>query len=199
LKTYRGLAWADSDNKLAQVFDWVSDLDVALPYVAGRFVCVQAGGACGQWPAALAEHFKRVITFEPVVENYECLAANVPDNVEHYNAAVGNSLAPVTMVRDDFEQGNAGAWYAVPGGSTEVIAIDSLILDACDFIQLDVEGFECEALRGAEETLRKYRPVVMVEEKPLPHAPDPFGARLFLENLGYSEVSRAHRDVVFTC
>lgn len=44
--------WPDSDKKLIQVFDWVRDIDYIMTFVPEdrRRVCIQAGGAMGQWP-----------------------------------------------------------------------------------------------------------------------------------------------------
>ena len=49
------------------------------------------------------------------------------------------------------------------GEEVEVITIDSLKLSACDFIKVDVEGMELPVLQGAAENLRKYRPILYVE------------------------------------
>lgn len=35
-----------------------------------------------------------------------------------------------------------------------------------DFIKLDCEGYEYFALRGGEATIRQWRPVIIVEQKP---------------------------------
>ena len=50
-------------------------------------------------------------------------------------------------------------------GPIPVMRIDDLGLTACDLICLDVEGYELMALAGAIDTIRRYRPVVMVEDK----------------------------------
>ena len=94
---------------------------------------------------------------------------------------------------------NFGAGYPVPArnGSRSVM-IDDLNLWACDLIQLDVEGFEHKALKGAEHTIRRFRPTIVLEEKDLPHLDGPKTmARSWLSQFGYQEVDRVHRDVIF--
>ena len=44
-----------------------------------------------------------------------------------------------------------------------MLTIDSLKLNACDMIQLDVEGFEQFAISGAIETIKKFKPVIIAE------------------------------------
>ena len=46
---------------------------------------------------------------------------------------------------------------------TPTIIIDNLNLPGCDLIQLDIEGYELKALKGAIETIKKYKPVICVE------------------------------------
>lgn len=43
------------------------------------------------------------------------------------------------------------------------VTIDSMELPEVKFIKLDVEGYECEALNGAKECIRKHRPYIWVE------------------------------------
>ena len=47
-----------------------------------------------------------------------------------------------------------------------MVTLDSFDLQDVDFIKLDCEGYELFALRGAEETLKRCRPCVIVEQKP---------------------------------
>jgi len=47
--------------------------------------------------------------------------------------------------------------------STETISIDSLNLTGCDFMKIDVEGFEYAVVLGAIKTIMKYKPVIFYE------------------------------------
>lgn len=194
--------WPEHDEKLMQVNDWVSDLDLALEFVAGNSIAVQAGGACGVWPAYLAKRFKEVFTFEPVRSNYECLEQNVKHlhNVIAAKMGLSDDGKPIKLSLDKTELNNCGAFYAGNSGlEAPTTTIDDLELKACDLISLDLEGYEDKALIGAEYTLKRFKPVVMIEEKPLPHLQpnEHLKARKHLESIGYKEAFQIHRDVVF--
>jgi FkbM family methyltransferase len=45
----------------------------------------------------------------------------------------------------------------------ETRTLDSLDLPGADFVKIDIEGHELEALRGAAEKLKRYRPFLFVE------------------------------------
>lgn len=45
----------------------------------------------------------------------------------------------------------------------KIIALDSLKLPRLDFLKLDVEGFEIQALEGSIDTIKKYRPWLWIE------------------------------------
>ncbi|HEY0330658.1 MAG TPA: FkbM family methyltransferase [Rhodopseudomonas sp.] len=47
---------------------------------------------------------------------------------------------------------------------TKMLCIDGLALPRLDFIKIDIEGMEIEALTGAEASLRQFRPQLMIEK-----------------------------------
>lgn len=196
------LKWPADDKKLRLVNDWVGDIDQIMEFVTDRSVAVQAGGACGIWPARLACDFEQVYTAEPNQDNYAVLKKNIRafHNISHCRAGLGDKQGFGSLKRDAFEDGNAGAWYLSEGKDFPIVTIDSMFLDSCGLIMLDVEGFELEALRGAEKTLKEFNPVVVVEAKQLPHMDKSANAAgKYLESLGYKQVAKFHNDVVFKC
>lgn len=194
------------DKKLRQVDSWVADLDVAMKYVKDKRVAVQAGGAYGVWPYALADRgFEWVYTFEPDHLNFACLVrnCNVWANVIAMRAALGAHTGTVQVMRDEFEADNAGAGYVSvdpPPAGVPLLRLDDLRLKHCDLLCLDVEGFEYWALLGARGTIVRCKPVVMVEAKELPQMRgfhvNAQTAIEWLEAGGYKVVERVHRDVV---
>jgi FkbM family methyltransferase len=46
---------------------------------------------------------------------------------------------------------------------TPMVSIDGFNLSRLDFIKLDVEGMEIDALRGAEKSLRRFKPQLLIE------------------------------------
>lgn len=127
-------------------------------------VCVQAGGNCGLYPRLLSEHFKRVYTFEPDYLNFHCLVNNCQkQNIFKMQAALGSSFKLVDL--DIYSMKNVGLHQVIKNksGFIPMVTLDSFSLDACDFIQLDVEEYEYDVLKGAENTIRKYKPVISVE------------------------------------
>lgn len=192
-----GFWWpADDDWCWRVIHQELPDLDAALAYATGRKVAVQAGGNVGVWAAHLAAMFDYVETAEPDADNYECLIQNVPDNVRHRQAGFGAVAGTIGL---DRETGNAGAHHLGGDGVVPIITIDSLGLDACDLIVLDVEGFEPLALRGAEQTIAKFSPVVMFEEKGLSeryYGISRGTAEHWLSTLGYHVADRRRADVI---
>lgn len=187
----------DDDHCWKRLPAEVGDIELAMPYVLKHDLVLQAGGNVGIWPALLAKKFTKVVSFEPSPDNYECLVKNVPDNVEHHMAGLGAEASSVSLVK---WPGNAGAHYISPDMKDEgisIVTIDSLNLPACDLIILDIEGFELFAFQGATETIAKFSPVIMFEEKGLSEqyykTPDQ-GATKYLETLGYVLKKRIHRD-----
>lgn len=175
------------------------DLDEAIGLCADTRIAVQAGGNCGVFPRYLATKFTAVYTFEPENENFACLVNNAPaTNIMKLQAAVGDKFtSPMGLM---YHEKNSGGHFVTHKGMIPVIAVDNLCLSACDLLQLDIEGYELFALRGAQSTIIRHSPVIMIEHKK--HA-ERYGAKPddvldYLKSLGYIERKRVRRDIIFT-
>ena len=160
-------------------------------------VAIDGGAHVGSWSIKMAEFFSEVHAFEPDSQNFSCLEMNIHglENVKAYNKAIGDSPC-----RRSLKEGtNSGSGYLVDGEDFEVITVDSLNLTGLSFLKLDIEGYEPFAIEGAKETIEKYSPVVLVEQKDITAR---YGLHFMeagkrLEKLGYSLVERVNNDFIY--
>jgi FkbM family methyltransferase len=185
------------------IFNQLDCIDTVLRHVTDFSLCMQAGGHCGLWPINLATKFGTVFTCEPHPLNFKALEENVRDysNIVTFNCAVGDRAEGLCMMLDEQEKHNCGAFRVLPGRKGDIVQrrIDDLGLPNCGLIYLDVEGFEEFALRGAEQTIRKFRPVIAIEAKELAQhygKSNASGAR-YIKSLGYKEAARIDNDVIY--
>ena len=177
----------------------VEDADKVMAHCQKRRTVIQAGGNIGMWPMRLSSQFAKVITAEPDETNFTCLLKNIEGlpNIEAHNVAFGDSF---TTGKINVNQiGNMGALSVVPGDKFHIVPIDSLNVETCDLLQLDVEGYELFALSGAVDTIKRSYPVVCIELNGLSknYGHKDGDVLNFLRSLGYIKAQIIHRDVVF--
>ena len=129
-----------------------------------------------------ASRAKAVVCFEPNTQNHKRLMENLMlngiKNVEVRKVGVGSRCETRTMAGSPLMPGGA----SVDGKTVEgllragvetvveeipIVTLDEEIpqasLSAPDFIKIDIEGWGIEALRGAGNTLKLYRPTLFLE------------------------------------
>lgn len=128
---------------------------------------LDVGGHIGTMCLPLSMLYDKVHTFEPCDTNYQLLTHNIlandVNNVVAHNVAVSNNLGKVSVFRHYYH--NSGC-YAVKDdseGSVDCITLDSLQIEDVDFLKIDVQGKESQVIEGAIETIRKYKPFMMIE------------------------------------
>ncbi len=139
----------------------------SLQHTKSKRVALDIGANVGLWSRDLVKHFDQVIAFEPVAMFRECLVRNVTSaNLTVESIALGDRQGLIKMV---ITEGNTGHTHVDPnaiGGDTEIKRLDSLNLPVVDYIKIDCEGFEYRVLQGAEQTIKRCRPVIVIEQKP---------------------------------
>lgn len=197
-----GNLWVpDGDTYFAPIFKGgdvfeLGNLLAGLQEVTQWGCAVDGGAHVGSWTRYLATKFDRVFAFEPQPQNFECLVANTGEfpNVRRFRNALGDVFAEVGLDPGN----NTGCWHVGEGDGVAMVQLDLLNIVNLGYLKLDVEGYEWHALMGGLSTLNRCRPVVQIEEKKLPHSYNAPTARELLEGIGYREVARAGRDVIFT-
>lgn len=137
----------------------------------GMWVC-DIGANIGAFTLPLSKRVEeqgRVIAFEPQPAVFHLLHANCErnkvKNAVLFNAAAGAESGKAHVPDVDYEEERNLGGISLTDEGTEVplITIDSLNLPRCDFMKIDVEGYEAEVLKGATRTLEFQRPILYVE------------------------------------
>lgn len=133
-------------------------------------VFLDVGAAFGSWSLPALMQGANVIAFEPQPIIAMCAIENVRLNswetrFEMINAVVwGNdtSLVPYNFFTiSSFDQ-FVGESYVEPV-YIHSVTLDSMNLDRIDLIKIDVEGAEKEVLKGAQKTLKRLHPTIILE------------------------------------
>ena len=95
------------------------------------------------------------------------LALNALTNVHAHQFAVGRESGTVRVPLLDYDSlGNFGGLSLLgqtQGEAVSVVTIDQFDFTACHLIKIDVEGMESDVISGAEQTIRRLRPTLYVE------------------------------------
>lgn len=122
-------------------------------------------------PSSSQEVSGKIYAFEPVCENYIlarlCVKANQLDNVILMNSALSESLSSLLIdtAQSDGRHAGGGSSTSDHGEICAAIDIDRLQIDDLVLIQLDVEGHELSALKGARHAIKCSRSVIAIEDK----------------------------------
>lgn len=177
MKEWGGWFLPDGENHLV---DWMravghvengrytyqfNKLSAALPFIKQFRHAIDVGGHVGLWSFYLAGMFNAVTAFEPVAAHRECWVRNVTSpnaNLCHY--ALGDKAGHVTLHTGPSSSGDT---FIKTGGehSAEMRTIDSFCFEQVDFLKIDVEGYEAFCIKGAEKTIRRDKPCIVVEQK----------------------------------
>ena len=126
------------------------------------------GANVGLWSRDLVDNFVKVVAFEPVAVFRECLEKNVSGaNFFISPLALGDHDTQATMI---ITEGNSGHSHLDPAtlgtGDVQVVKLDNLNMEDVDYIKIDCEGYEYRVLQGAEQTVKRCRPIMVIEQKP---------------------------------
>ena len=149
------------------------NLVAIMAHVTKRTLAVDVGSHMGMNSMAYAQIFDRVVAFEPQTRLYrqglKHTRLNDIANVEHHNCALGARPEVRGITCEPFQDPDLGndGMYRLTRPKKKLPRVNVRTLDSFrlspDFIKIDVEGFEKMVLEGASETLRRSRPVLLVE------------------------------------
>lgn len=163
----------------AQDADWfmkqqVETYDVLLEQSGN--IAIDVGAGVGSYSLRLAKRFKQVYAFEPNPDIRRFLRMNVnkntvlnvrvmPDAVSDKSGKAEMRLSPgtpsgATIASKHYSWVKFESSIIVP-----TLALDDYFLgkDKVDLIKIDAEGHELAVLKGAEQIIREYHPLMSVE------------------------------------
>lgn len=109
----------------------------------------------------------RITCVEPSPENLKELYANIASNdwsnVTVHECAVGNNTGKVGL-----RSGVNSGVVALEEGvfQSTVRPLDELVPERCDFLKIDVDGYEWLVLQGARKVIERDRPILFLEYHP---------------------------------
>ncbi len=186
-----------------RVFYEIDLLEYAAQLVKGPnkpdSLAIDAGANIGNhsifFQSFIVEH---LIAVEPNPDTLPILKSNLEKNIQHYTIyenGLGESFGQGSIILPDCDKGNKGmAQIGLGEGEIQVITLDALVKDWQDknnlnghvaLIKIDVEGMELAVLKGAVETLKKYRPHLLIEATTPPKLEE---FKEFLSEFGYGPI-----------
>jgi len=134
---------------------------------------VDIGANVGVYAIAVKERFPsaRVLAFEPARETFATLQSNVAEyeGIDLVNAAVGESnstkdlLVGHNILLNNLEdtQGSEMKTDPIRRETIKVEKLDNYVDFEADLVKLDIEGYEEQALRGAQQVIAENRPIIL--------------------------------------
>jgi len=168
--------------------------------IVNKNIALDIGAHVGIWSKRLAYEFTKVIAFEPIPQHIECWETNVLEkNASLNKVAISDRAGTATMKYINYFTGMSTLHYNAEEMEIEFkkltkkkviqtpkdISVNTKTIDSydfhnVDFIKMDVESHELEALKGAEKTIRKFKPPIYIEIVNK-------DAYIFLTELGYRQ------------
>jgi len=141
-------------------------------FIKPGWVVVEVGANIGTHTVPIARRASIVYAFEPQRRVYNVLCGNLAlngiDNVETFRVAGGEKRERREVPVLDFDVENSpGSWGLSSEGNTAENVMDYVdivpINIGCDFMKIDVEGWEIEVLKGSRPLIDKHKPALYVE------------------------------------
>ena len=148
-------------------------------YVKKGMTVFDIGASSGVHGLRMANQVKKdgmVYAFEPSDWMYDYFERNLFLNrdIVHWHNVILEKIALTNFDGTDFfestEHGKIGRAIDEPKIQTQFMTMDSYVergmIKKLDFIKIDTDGFEAKIFEGGEKTLRKFKPVMIVEFRP---------------------------------
>ena len=140
---------------------------------------IDIGSNIGLFSLAICKNinFNTINLFEPAKDyfDYSKELLKKYDNIDYHNIALGNKEDNGVLFKNPGENIGWNTLYTKdPMQNNNFInkmikekvlikKLDNYNFKNIDFIKIDVEGYECEVLKGAMDTIKKFKPYIFIE------------------------------------
>jgi len=127
-------------------------------------IVFDCGSAEGIFPLLIHNNCKKVYAFEPLIDYQKGLKktfSNI-DNVYLVNEALGNMVGSIGFVQSGIQSSIS---KDISENSVAINTIDNFCnLNSCEvnYIKADIEGYEIELIKGAKESIKKFKPKIAI-------------------------------------
>ena len=153
--------------------------DIIDKYLNKNSIAIEGGSHIGTISIKLAKTCKKIYCFEPIKNTFDLLSFNMINNCsvnkyKLFNKGLGeinkNEYIQWISPESACSSGLTNNLYSVNNNEIikdkikiSIITIDSLRLNQLDYIKLDVEGYEENIIKGGINTIKKYKPIIILE------------------------------------
>jgi FkbM family methyltransferase len=137
-------------------------------------ILLDIGTAEGLFPLMVVDKCSHIYMIEPSTSFYGCLQNTFEaysDKVTIWNTAVGNEDGLISFDENELE-GMISADSSI--NKIAIARIDSLFKpeQRITYLKADIEGFELEMLKGAENVIKMHKPKIAITTYHIPNNPD---------------------------
>lgn len=160
--------------------EYASLNDLVPEWSRGHKTIIDVGANIGNHAVFFDEYFEceSIMAFEPHPANYEILVQNGfgRNRVFYHNLGLSNyeGTAHIHIPGNNYGGGQfltvndvSSCFGGEPirnNGDCRIVTLDSLKIKDVTFIKMDVEGHEMMVLEGAQETIKRCKPILFIED-----------------------------------
>lgn len=139
--------------------------------ISDKSIVADIGANIGFFTLYFSKIAKKVYAFEPQNVLFRMLsgtlAINNVQNVKEFNIGLGDKPTFAVLEKEiDYLKENDSASVGLntkSDGDIEIKTLDSLNLGRIDFMKIDAQGMDLLILKGAVNTIDKYKPKILIE------------------------------------
>ena len=157
-------------NKDITKADQVNMAEILKKYAYNQRTALDIGCHYGFFTKFLSANFEQVHAFDFPTDILECCKLNLKDykNVTIHDHGIGDtntSVATNDWFAKNRRRGPLGMHVDPTGGGRlhPIRTVDSLKLRNVDLMMIDTEGYELNVLKGAQQTIKQSRPIIVLE------------------------------------